>query len=497
MSPRRIFGARRLERDTLVLFAIVVAAAVARFVNLDLMEFKGDEAEAMRLALHVLGFSEPGGGRFFPTAGLTSNVGVPNPALFIYLIALPLAVVRSPLAAASLVAASNVVAVWLTYLVGKRYYSSFVGLSAAALFALSPWGIIFSRKIWAQDTLPIFATLFLLQLHALLVEKRPRALCWLIILVAAATQIHFSAWILPIILLVAIMVGRRTIEWRWALLGIAGAVALYAPFLAYHTRQAYDDAVAASSSSAPDAIHRFLTSVHFMFSISGGDYLHESLGSQSGLARPVSLILGPAAFVGLLAACRHWRASPEGQLRVLIAVWYVLPLAAMMILPFVVYIHYFIILYPLPFLGLAYVIECIIRHRRMIGGIALASCLCSFAILDGQIYRTVVRDGGAPGDYGVAYKYKAETAALIEGENPDREFELGTDVQLDPSNFDEYKVLVWNSDVSNAQSKPAATGYAIIDTMTESPPNLTADPTTASYKTHQFGPLEIISIPLK
>src|SRR4051812_1375056 len=108
-------GLGRLQRHTLTLVAILVAAVVTRFVSLDLMEFKGDEAEAMRLALHALRFSEPDVGRFSPPGGLRSSVGVPNPPLFIYLIALPLAVVRSPFAAVSLVAASNVVAIWLTY----------------------------------------------------------------------------------------------------------------------------------------------------------------------------------------------------------------------------------------------------------------------------------------------------------------------------------------------------------------------------------------------
>src|SRR5262249_50601067 len=96
--------------------AIVAVAAVARFLRLDLMEFKFDEAEACRLALHVLGYSEPGVGRFFPTAGLRSSVGVPNPPLFVYLVAIPLAVVRSPIAVAACVAAANVLAVGLVYL---------------------------------------------------------------------------------------------------------------------------------------------------------------------------------------------------------------------------------------------------------------------------------------------------------------------------------------------------------------------------------------------
>jgi Dolichyl-phosphate-mannose-protein mannosyltransferase len=495
MSSSRL-AVRRLDRDTLALIAIVVVAAVTRFINLDLMEFKTDEADATRLALHALGFSEPGIGRYFPTAGLNSSIHVPNPPLFIYLIAPALAVVHSPLAAASLVAASNVVAIWLTYLVGKRYYSSFVGITAAALFALSPWGIIFSRKIWAQDTLPIFATLFLLELHAFLVEKRPRALCWLIILAAAATQIHFSAWILAVILLAAVVLGRRTIVWEWTVLGIAGAIALYAPFLGYHARQVYDDSVAATSSSAPDAIHRFEAAVHFMLSISGGGYLSFSLGSQSGLAHPVSLVLGTVAFIGLLAACRHPRTHGLGSLRVLAVVWYLLPLLALTVLPFIVYIHYFIILFPLPFLGMAYVLEWLTKHWRMVGRLALAACLCSFAILDGQIYRTIVHDGGAPGDYGVGYKYKREVAALIERENPDRQFELGRDVQLDSGSFDEYSLLVWDVDLNNAQSQPAATGYAIIDTMGE-PPNAAGGPTPGPDQVRHFGPLEVVSVPLK
>jgi hypothetical protein len=181
---------------------------------------------------------------------------------------------------------------------------------------------------------------------------------------------------------------------------------------------------------------------------------------------------------------------------VLAAVWYLLPLLALTVLPFIVYIHYFIILFPLPFLGIAYVLEWLTKHWRIVGRLALAACLCSFAILDVQIYRTIVHDGGAPGDYGVAYKYKREVAALIERENPDRQFEFGTDVQLDPGNFDEYGFLVWDLDLNNAQSKPAATGYAISDTMGE-PPNAAGGPIPGSDQVRHFGPLEVISVPLK
>src|SRR6266542_2136543 len=215
----------------LTLSATIAAAAVARFLRLDLMEFKSDEAEACRLALHVLGRHEPGVGTFFPTTGLVASVGLPNPPLFVYLLALPLAIARTPLAAAGFVAATNVAAVWLCYVAGRRWFSRFVGLAAAALFALSPWAIVYSRKIWAQDLLPICTVLFLLALHGLLVEKRPRSVLWLLLLVGAATQLHFSASVLVLVVIAAIGIARDAVRWRWVALGLAGVALLYAPYI--------------------------------------------------------------------------------------------------------------------------------------------------------------------------------------------------------------------------------------------------------------------------
>src|SRR5438067_8705417 len=154
------------HRVGLILSATIVVAAAVRLARLDLMQFKADESDACRLAFHVLGLSEPGVGTFFPTTGLEARVGIPNPPLFVYLMALPLAVMNTPMAAVVFVAATNVVAVWLCYVAGRRYFSTFVGLAAAVMFTVSPWAIVYSRKIWAQDLLPICTGLFLLALHS-------------------------------------------------------------------------------------------------------------------------------------------------------------------------------------------------------------------------------------------------------------------------------------------------------------------------------------------
>ena len=491
MERSRFQGSRWLRLDVVVLSVVVAVAAFVRLVGLDLMEFKADEANVCALALHALGYTQPGVGKFFPTEGILSSVGIPNPPLFVYLVALPLAVVRSPIAAAAFIAATNVFAVWLCYLVGTRYYSRFVGIASAALFALSPWAIVFSRKIWSQNMLPMFSGLFLLALRAFLVERRSRAVFWLIVLVAGATQLHASAWILVPILLAALVIGRDAIDWRWLCLGLTAAVALYAPFLIFHGEAAYDAAQKAGGH-AGTALDRFEKAARLTVAIPGGDKMSVLLGSQSALAHPLSLVLGTAAFVGLLLGFRQWRASRLGSARALLAVWYVLPVVMLTALQTPSYIHYFVILFPLPFLGIALVLEQFCRRRALAGWLALAGCLCCFAYLDGRFFQTIFDHGGAPGEYGVGYRYVEDAAAMIARENPGRSFELGKDADFDPGGTTRpFSFLVWNRHPdAPAPSGAPAVGYVVVNTLTGTGP-----PNASSYPTKRFGPLEVITIP--
>jgi len=476
----------------------IAAAAATRFSWLNLMEFKGDEAEACRLALHALGYSEPGIGRFFPTEGLTSSIGVPNPPLFVYLMAVPLAIVRSPIAAVSVVAAANVVSIWVCYVGGRRCFSPFVGLASATLFALSPWGIVFSRKIWAQDLLPLCTTLFVLELHALLVRRKPAAVFSLFVIAAAATQLHFSAWILAPILGVALILGRETIQRRWLLLGAAVAGLLYAPYLIEHSGAIYRASDHRVTHHAPGIVARFEAAVHFTFAIVGGDKMSLLLGSQSAIAAPLSFVLGPAALAGLLVALHGSKERSLVQVRLLLGAWYVLPLVALSILPVHDYIHYFIITFPLPFFGIAYLIERLVTRRRMLGGLVLATCLACFLALDARMFRSILRDGGAPGDYGIAYRYKSEAVAAMLKTERRRSFLIGTDRDFRPvRRLRDIRFLIWNSDPAvQTRHKPAQHGYVIVRTSGRLPPLLATDPQLSSYRRTVFGPLELITVPL-
>jgi hypothetical protein len=485
---------RRVSPDLLVLAAILAAASVTRFTWLDLMEFKGDEANACRLALHVLGYAEPGVGRFFPTAGLNSSVSVPNPPLFVYLVAIPLAIVRSPLAAAAFVAAINVLAVWLTYIAGKRLFSRFVGLASASMLALSPWGIVFSRKIWAQDLLPLFTTLFLLQLHALLVAHRPRAAFWLIVISAAALQVHFSAFVLVPLVILALVLARRQLDWRWVAGGAAVAVLLYAPYLAYHTGDILHAARHHTTHVGPSLLARLQASGRNVLGLVGGGNMGYLIGKSSAFAAALSALLGVIAPAGLILTAR--RGPPPRPLAIVLLVWYALPLAVLTALPIHPFMHYFIILLPLPYLGVATAFERTLGPRSSGTSFAVALALCSFAVLDARFLRTVIHDGGAPGDYGIAYRFKQEAVAFILRRSAGQPIALGTTLDFRATReLRPYRFLVWNADVNRQSPDGSPVRYLLLSRFTGEPPLLAHALREATFRHARFGPLTIVAVP--
>ena len=475
-------GARR-RSPALTLLLIVGSAAVARLLWLDLMEFKADEAYACRLALHALGRNEPGVGTFFPTSGTVSSLGISFPPLFIYVLALPLAIGRNPVVAAAFIAVTNVVAVWLSYVAGRRYFSPPVGLISAALFALSPWAIVYSRKIWAPNLLPICSCAFLIALHEFLVEKRPRAALWLILLLGVALQFHFSAALLVVPLAAAFVIGRDALRRRYLAVGLGGLAILYAPYLWYIVAEGH--VYAGGQGPELSAAHRFSTSLRDTLTVGSNDGISHLIGAQSAAAFPLSLAFGIFSAAGLGATCRGWRTGRLAQARTLLAMWFILPLVALSVLPITPYGHYFIVLYPLPFFGMAVVVHAIFRRWRSIGWLALTGSLATFALFDAQLFRTVRADGGAPGEYGIAYKYKADAVKSFVRQNSDRRFELrGT---LDD---EEFRFLEWNTRGAIAKPlRPPVTRY-VLSRASSHPHRLGPDQ-------QQFGPLHVTIVPLR
>jgi hypothetical protein len=177
--------------------------------------------------------------------------------------------------------------------------------------------------------------------------------------------------------------------------------------------------------------------------------------------------------------------------RTLLVVWFALPVIALTLSRTEGYIHYFIILLPLPFFGIALAAEAATRSRPRLAAGAIAVVLAGFLVLDVEFFRTVIQDQGAPGEYGTGYRFTRAAAETIARESRGRPYVIAASADLKPDpRVNAIRFLVWNADPDRVvpQGKPEL-GFVVLD-RTPTPASLDR------YRRRRFGPLELIEIPL-
>jgi hypothetical protein len=419
--------------EWVVASAIVALAAWLRLRELDLAEFKLDEAVAVDLARDVLH------GRW-PVVGLRSSVGALNPPLFVYLMALPLAVRNDPLAATAFVGVLATVAVALTYVALRPRFGAFTALGAAALFATSPWAVLFGRKIWAQDVLPVVTVTLLWTLLVTLERTRTRIVLLVPVLVCAAFQLNFSALALAVPVGILLLYRAREVHWPAFIAGTALAVLLLAPWLGHETTHGFNDLrtlLLEGRGGGPlrpgaGSIEAIVQTTRIIGS-TGWDY--RGAGGGWTLGRPASLLAAALLALGLVTStlqavrgARGRRGLPwlefddDSARRALLLVW-----LAGVWLSYVasradrVYSHYLIVTYPVSFaimaVGLSDTFGAVRREMRRAAAVAATAVLVGLAIafvaFTLSFHHTLNNQGGTPGSYGVVYRDKAALARTV------------------------------------------------------------------------------------
>lgn len=450
--------------ERLALVLILAVGAWLRFSHLDLLEFQGDEAYAANLALEFVKHGK------LPMAGLMSSVGVTNPPLFIYLLIPMFALSANPAVVSCCIAFLALAAVAVCWHVGRKYYGPVAGLTAAAFFAVSPWAVIYSRKIWAQDFVPIFATATMWAVHALVIGKRSKAIFWVLLLPLCVVQIHFSGLALTAAVLVILAWLRPRIDWRFAAAGLVAAIVTMIPYFKFQQAHGWADLKQAMLAAGggqqweqlqgvtihPVTGYRLPSRQYASYALdimNGGRvedvlgisassdfdraqvYAHKGGGSRQHFSRTLTLgdwllVLQRIGFVVALVwlaivavrAVRQWKVQMgAGQAAWILALWVVVPVLVFWIAGLWVYLSYFVILYPVHFLVCGAATEKIVGSRAP-SGRALPPALVAVtvaALLAGNIvfmldyYRFVGQNGGAQGTFGSALGYKQTVAKFL------------------------------------------------------------------------------------
>lgn len=214
---------------------VVIAASIFRITNLDLIEFKADEAINLYLASRPL-FGHP-----FPQGGIVTSVGILNPPLFIYLLFPFVAISRDPQFISLLIALLNSLAIGCFFLVVKRYYGFLTSFSSSLLFAFSPWAILFSRKIWPPDlVLPLFIPFFY-SLHKIILEKKMAYWIICVTTLIYLIQLDLSYSIFSLVFVLLLYSKKVTISMRYMLIGFLVGVIPLLPYFSYQLKHNFPD----------------------------------------------------------------------------------------------------------------------------------------------------------------------------------------------------------------------------------------------------------------
>jgi len=410
-----------------VTITILLYAIYLRLGYLDIIEFKSDEFEWIKLAYQHI-HDKP------TLVGLPSSVGLYHPPFFAYLLSIPISISTDPKFVTGFVALLNLTGLWLLYIFAKRVFSLRLAWVVVSLVATSPWAILYSRKVWNPDCLLPFMLVFYITLASYL--ERPTGFkVWIMAaLLALITQLHMSAWFLfgPLFVFAALVKAPLSI--RDVLIGGLLFALLYTPYITFHVLTDFQNLNLFSSFERPTIFSQSnlasaIDNIKWTYVISSGTGLSYSLGNEFDtfyrtryLTLPYvffSIVLFVAAFgtirylvlsVRWVFQRREWLDTPSST-KILILFTLILFLMHLAYFLFKVpsLPHYNVIFYPILFIIAAKVgvdaYKKASSHyiKRVLLGLLLA-ILCSNLYVTHSMFDYLKRNPvGNYGDYGNPY----------------------------------------------------------------------------------------------
>jgi len=398
-------------RNLWLFLLIVSASLIFRVTNLDLIEFKGDEAINLYLSARPI-FGHP-----FPPGSTVSSIGLLNPPLFNYLLFPIVAISRNPMTVSLFIAIINSLTIGFFALLIKHYYRLKVALVATLLMAFSPWAIIYSRKIWTQNLLSPFIVLLLFCLHQLVIGKK--AFYWLplIAIQVIIFQLHQPALFFLILINLFLLVSKVKLKVNLILLGLAIGMIPAIPYLAYLFNNISNPEVFLVAKQRFS--HLYFPKIFFrpLQILSQGNFRFILGENVTTFSQKYPLIFGLRKLFYLeyllipFGALVFWKNHPK--IRFLVLATLGLPLAYFL-LHFEPFIHYFIVIMPILFLFLAVGLAYLLDHQNKLiktSGLTIIILLILISGLFNHHFFSLLRQlGSFKGDYGTAYhKLEKET----------------------------------------------------------------------------------------
>ena len=304
-SQPRSRGRFCTANELILLCIVMLLAAWLRFNCLDQVEFLWDQAEISKWGFRMARQGE------ITWIGPVSSTSLDTFPAVPWLMAIPYALSPSPVFATGFVAALNLIAVAGCYLLARRWFGRTAALVATLLYAVAPWAVIYSRKIWHTEFLPPFVLLYVATGWLAFVRGRRWALLAHSLALAVLVQIHFSALVfVPLTILWALIFCRR-LDWRFVPVGVLLAALTFIPYFIVDAQQDWRN------------VHSFVEMMQ-QPATTGGEAIYATWIITTGLE--LHWLTGPDRYPDFVAETLNfrWLFTVEGGLAVVggaIALW--------------------------------------------------------------------------------------------------------------------------------------------------------------------------------
>jgi Dolichyl-phosphate-mannose-protein mannosyltransferase len=496
---------RRSKLVWILFLLIVLIAAYLRLASLNLAEFKSDEAGTSIVLKALVQQAK------VPLVGPPLTTGGNAGPVYYYILAIPFLISTNPMVASAFVAVLNIVGVAFTFKFAREFFNERIALIATALDAVSPFAVLFSRKIWNPDLIFPFTVMLFYCLYAFVIKGKPKYLVPILVLYAVILQIHPITLFLAPVILLFLAKFRSRIRLRYLFVGVALFVLLFAPFVYGEVTNGFRDVGSFASTFKDFQFHDVNVSVFGLLSAdtsgTGFDYI---LGSSAPsffssilhadyyfIVENICLYLG---FALVLVRASREPFGENARYSILLA-WIAIPTLILLFFnpTFGLYTHDLVMLFPANFLMVAVLFDYAMTRKGLGKSLPdwpkiarISAILILVSILLAQItfglgfLAFLNAQGGTAGDYGVGLQYKTEVAAYIAHNSNGSSFTISS--SLTPGQIGvEYVYLLSLYDKTPASF--ANLNYVIIDNLSGLDPSLMQ--LLSVYPKVDFGPLTV------
>ncbi len=224
----------KLIYSVAILTVLFFGAFLRLYRIADYMTFLGDEGRDVLVVYNILHGK-------LTLLGPTASVGgfFLGPIYYYFIAPFLLLSGYNPVGPAIMVALFGIATVFLIYRVGVEFFGQETAIAAAALYAVSPVVIAYSRSSWNPNLMPFFSLLTLYTLYKAVAKNKIYLFCLAGFFLGIAMQLHYLTVFLGVIVATYILIlefPRHTEIFKKYIYILAGFIIGLSPFLAFEAR---------------------------------------------------------------------------------------------------------------------------------------------------------------------------------------------------------------------------------------------------------------------